>query len=109
MAKQDSLQGALDLLILKILSRRAPLHGYAIMAAIVEVSGDVLRVEEGSLYPALHRLEEDGSLKARWINREDGRRSRVYDLTAAGRKRLSAETERWTATSAAIHHVLRMA
>ena len=109
MAKQDSLQGALDLLILKVLSRRAPLHGYAILAAIVEMSGDVLRVEEGSLYPPLHRLEEDGSLKARWVNREDDRRSRVYDVTASGRKRLSTEEERWTATSAAIHAVLRMA
>jgi len=109
MGKQDTLQGALDLLILKILSRRAPLHGYAIMAAIVEVSGDILRVEEGSLYPALHRLEESGALKARWGTREDGRRSRVYDLTAAGRKHLTAEEQRWTATSAAIHTVLRMA
>ena len=109
MAKTDSLQGSLDLLILKILSRRAPLHGYALMAAIIETSGEVLRVEEGSLYPALHRLEEDGWIKARWVTRETGRRSRVYELTAAGRKRLPVEEQRWTEISAAIHQVLRMA
>ncbi len=109
MGKQDALQGALDVLILKLLSRRAPLHGYAIMAAIIEVSGEVLRVEEGSLYPALHRLEEEGSIKARWVTRESGRRSRVYDLTVAGRKRLTAEEERWTTAPAAIHQALRMA
>lgn len=109
MAKPDTLQGSLDLLILKILSRRAPLHGYALMTAIVEISGEVLRVEEGSLYPALHRLEEEGWIKARWITRDTGRRSRVYDLTAAGRRRLPVEEQRWTAVSAAIHQVLRMA
>lgn len=109
MAKPDTLQGSLDLLILKILSRRAPLHGYALMTAIIESSGEVLRVEEGSIYPALHRLEEQGWLKATWVTKESGRRSRVYQLSAAGRKRLPVEEERWTAVSAAIHQVLRMA
>lgn len=109
MAKTDTLQGSLDLLILKILSRRAPLHGYALMTGIIEISGDVLRVEEGSLYPALHRLEEDGWIKAEWITKENGRRSRIYQLTAAGRKRLPIAEERWTAVSAAIHQVLKMA
>jgi transcriptional regulator len=109
MAKPDTLQGSLDLLILKILSRRAPLHGYALMTGIVEISGDILRVEEGSLYPALHRLEEEGWIKAAWITKESGRRSRIYQLTAAGRKRLPIAEERWTAVSAAIHQVLKMA
>lgn len=109
MAKQDSLQGSLDLLILKILSRRAPLHGYALLTAIIECSGEVLKVEEGSLYPALHRLEEAGWIKANWVTKDTGRRSRVYQLTANGRKRLPLEEERWTAISAAIHQVLRTA
>ncbi len=109
MAKPDILQGSLDLLILKILSRRAPLHGYAIMSGIVEISGEVLRVEEGSIYPALHRLEEEGWIKAQWISKENGRRSRVYQLSAAGRKRLPVEENRWTAVSAAIHQVLKLA
>lgn len=109
MAKQDSLQGSLDLLILKILSRRAPLHGYALLTGIIECSGEVLKVEEGSLYPALHRLEEAGWIKAHWVTKDTGRRSRVYQLTVAGRKRLPVEEERWTAISAAIHQVLRTA
>ncbi|MCC6539137.1 MAG: PadR family transcriptional regulator [Bryobacterales bacterium] len=109
MAKTDTLQGALDLLILKVLSRETPLHGYAIMMAIIALSGEVLRVEEGSLYPALHRLEEGGFIKGAWITRDTGRRSRVYQLTAAGRKRLPAETERWAEVSAAIQQVLRTA
>jgi len=109
MAKPDNLQGSLDLLIFKILSRRAPLHGYALMTGIVEISGDVLRVEEGSIYPALHRLEEEGWIKAAWVTKESGRRSRVYQLTAAGRKRLPIAEERWTAVSAAIQQVLKMA
>ena len=67
MTKSDTLQGSLDLLVLKILSRRAPLHGYAIMMAVEEISGEVLRVEEGSLYPALHRMEEAGSIRATWL------------------------------------------
>ena len=109
MPKPDTLQGSIDLLILKILSRRAPLHGYALLTAIVEISGEVLRVEEGSIYPALHRLEEEGWLKASWIKKDNGRRSRVYQLTAAGRKRLPVAEERWLAVSAAIQQVLRMA
>jgi transcriptional regulator len=110
MPKPDSLQGSLDLLILKILDRRPGLHGYALMAAIRETSEDILRVEEGSLYPALHRLEEAGSVKAAWITRADtGRRARVYDLTARGRKQLAAEESRWQSVTAAVNRVLRMA
>jgi transcriptional regulator len=110
MPKPDSLQGSLDLLILKILSRRPSLHGYALMLAIKEISGDVLRVEEGSLYPALHRLEEAGFVKAAWITRSDtGRRARTYDLTAQGRKQLAAEESRWQSVTAAVNRVLKLA
>jgi len=88
MAKTDALQGSLDLLVLKILSRRPQLHGYAIMAAIANTSGEVLRAEEGSLYPALYRMEEAGWIRAEWIKKDSGRRARVYELTTAGKKRL---------------------
>ena len=91
MTKPDSLQGSLDLLVLKVLSRRPRLHGYALMSAIHESSRDVLRVEEGSLYPAMHRMEEAGWVRAEWITKDSGRRARVYELTAAGKRRLSAE------------------
>jgi PadR family transcriptional regulator len=109
MPKTDSLQGSLDLLILKILLRRPRLHGYAIMSAIKDWSGDVLRAEEGSLYPALHRLEEAGFIRAEWIVKESGRRARVYQLTAAGRKQLALEETRWHAVTSAVNRVLRMA
>ena len=110
MPKPDSLQGSLDLLVLKILSRRPRLHGYAIMTAIEEISGEVLRVEEGSLYPALHRMEEAGWIQAEWITKEDsGRRARVYDLTSAGKSQLSAAESRWQAVTLAVNRVLRMA
>ena len=75
MAKPDSLQGSLDLLVLKILSRRPRLHGYAIMSAIQDMSSEVLRAEEGSLYPALHRMEEAGWIRAQWITKDTGRRA----------------------------------
>jgi transcriptional regulator len=107
MPKPDSLQGSLDLLVLKILSRRPKLHGYAIMSAIKDWSGDVLRAEEGSLYPALHRMEETGWIRAQWITKDTGRRARIYDLTAAGRKQLEAEESRWQAVTSAVNRVLR--
>jgi transcriptional regulator len=91
MAKPDALQGSLDLLVLKIVSRRPRLHGYAIMTAIREMSGEVLRAEEGSLYPALHRMEEAGWIRAEWVTKDTGRRARLYELTAAGKKQLAAE------------------
>lgn len=99
MPRADSLQGSLDLLVLKILSRRTRLHGYAIMSAIQDMSGDVLRAEEGSLYPALHRMEEAGWIRAQWITKDNGRRARVYELTAAGRKQLATEESRWQAVT----------
>ncbi len=107
MRKPDSLPGSLDLLVLKALSRRPRLHGYALMAAIQETSGDVLRVEEGSLYPALHRMEEAGWIRAEWITKDTGKRARIYQLTAAGKKQLAAEESRWQALSAAVNRVLR--
>jgi transcriptional regulator len=109
MPKPDSLQGSLDLLVLKILSRRPRLHGYAIMTAIQGMSGEVLRAEEGSLYPALHRMEEAGWIRAQWITKATGRRARLYELTAAGKKQLAAEESRWLVVTAAVNRVLRMA
>jgi PadR family transcriptional regulator, regulatory protein PadR len=108
MAKQDALQGSLPLLILKILDRRGPLHGYGITAKIEAVS-DLVRVEEGSLYPALHRMEEAGLIRARWKTTENNRRARVYELTALGRKELQTEERRWTSITAAISQVLKEA
>ena len=109
MPKSDALRGSFDLLVLKILSRRPGLHGYAIMAAIQDLSADVLRAEEGSLYPALHRMEEAGWLRASWITKKTGRRARIYELTAAGAEQLAAEESRWAAVASAVNRVLRMA
>jgi transcriptional regulator len=107
MPKADSLQGTLDLLVLKILSRRPGLHGYAIMTAVKEASEDVLRIEEGSLYPALHRMEEAGWIRAKWVTKDTGRRARIYDLTGSGKKQLAAEENRWQKVSSAVDLVLR--
>jgi PadR family transcriptional regulator PadR len=107
MPKLDTLQGSLDLLVLKILSRRPRTHGYAIMTAIQETSGDVLRAEEGSLYPALRRMEEDGWIRAEWITKDNGRRARIYELTAAGKKQLATEESRWQTVTSAVNRVLR--
>src|SRR5438067_1357562 len=109
MSRQDSLQGSLPLLILKILARRGPLHGYGITTHIENMSEDVLRVEEGSLYPALHRLEESGWVKGAWVTTENNRRARVYTVTAAGRKQLADDEGRWLAVTAAVGQVLRRA
>jgi PadR family transcriptional regulator len=107
MPRPDALQGSLDLLVLKILSRKPRLHGYGIMSAISERSGEVLRAEEGSLYPALHRMEEAGWIRAEWITKETGRRARMYELTAAGKKQLTVEESRWQAVTSAVNRVLR--
>lgn len=109
MPKPDSLQGSLDLLVLKILSRRPRLHGYGIMSAIKDTSGAVLRAEEGSLYPALHRMEEAGWIRAEWILKESGRRARIYQLTPAGENQLTTEESRWESVTAAVNRVLRTA
>ena len=107
MPKPDSLQGSLDLLVLKILMRRPRLHGYAIMSVIEERSSEVLRVEEGSLYPALHRMEEAGWICAEWITKDSGRRTRVYELAPQGKKQLAVEESRWAAVTLAVNRVLR--
>jgi len=109
MARQDALQGSLPLLVLKVLARRGPLHGYAIATWIEGISDETLRVEEGSLYPALHRLEESGWIKARWKTTDTGRRARVYEITANGRRQLETEEARWKAITAAVGKILKHA
>jgi PadR family transcriptional regulator PadR len=108
MAKPDNLQGALELLVLKIL-RRGGVHGFAIASQIQRTSDDVLKVEAGSLYPALHRMTEAGLLKAEWCVTEAGRRARVYEITAKGRRTLDAAEKRWLSVSAAVAKILRTA
>jgi|SRR5450755_2324791 PadR family transcriptional regulator PadR len=104
----DLLQGTLDLLILRTL-QGDPMHGWAISERIQQISQDVLQVNQGSLYPALHRLEHQGWIKAEWGVSELGRRARFYRLTAAGRKQLELESENWARLTAAIGRVLEMA
>ena len=107
-SRMDLLQGTLDLLILRALLNGA-MHGWAISERIQVLSQDVLQVNQGSLYPALHRLEHRGWIKAEWGVSELGRRARFYSLTAAGRRQLDVETENWDRLSAAIARVLKMA
>jgi PadR family transcriptional regulator len=108
-SKLDLLQGTLDLLILRTLESGHALHGWAISERIEQISQDVLRVNQGSLYPALHRLEHQGWIKAEWGISELGRRARFYRLTVSGRKQLELETNDWERLSAAIGRVLKMA
>jgi len=107
-ARNEALKGALDLLILKTLERRGPLHGYGIATQIESVSEDALRVEEGSLYPALHRLEGEGWISAKWKMSDNKRRARYYALTGAGRKRLEQEEETWRQLTSAVGRVLKL-
>lgn len=109
MPKNTLLQGSLDLLLLKILSRQPGLHGYAIMLAIEEMSDEVLRAEEGTLYPALRRLEEAGLLSGAWTTKENGRRTRVYKVTKKGQTQLEAEQARWHSVTSAVNRILGMA
>ena len=104
----DSLQGSLDLVILKTL-QLGPNHGFGITLHIQTASGGLLRVEEGSLYPALHRLERDKLVKAEWTTTENRRRARLYTLTAAGRKRLEEAEESWNAIAKGVSRLLRFA
>ena len=106
--KNDLLQGTLALLVLKTLAR-GPLHGYGITLHIQMVSKDFLRVEEGSLYPALHRMEQDGLVTAEWGYSENNRRARYYRLTAAGKKQLAEEEKSWERLTQAVAQVLRFA
>jgi PadR family transcriptional regulator PadR len=107
-ARLDLLQGTLDLLILRAL-RSGAMHGWAISERIQQISENVLQVNQGSLYPALHRLEHRGWIKAEWGISELGRRARFYSLSAAGRKQLEIEADNWSRLSEAIARVLRMA
>lgn len=104
----DLVQGTLDLLILKTLSLE-PKHGWAIAKRIQQVSGEVLQVQQGSLYPALHRLEQQGWIKAKWDESETGRQAKFYSLTAAGRKQLESETANWNRLSQAINIIVQEA
>ena len=104
--KTDLLQGTLDLLILDTLAR-GPLHGWAISRRIQESSRDVFHVNQGSLYPALYRIEDRGWIRAEWGVSPEGRRAKFYRLTAAGKKQLVAETAQWRSFSLAVNHVLQ--
>jgi transcriptional regulator len=105
-SRADLLQGTLDLLILKTLAL-GPLHGWGISKRISQLSSDVLRVGQGSLYPALYRLEDRGWIDAEWGISPEGRRAKFYRLTAEGKRQLGAETETWRLFSLAVNHVLR--
>ncbi|HTU47162.1 MAG TPA: PadR family transcriptional regulator [Bryobacteraceae bacterium] len=103
----DLVQGTLDLLLLKILALE-PLHGWAISQRLKQISGEVLQVSDGSLYPALHKLEQEGWIKAEWRATENNRRAKFYSLTRIGRKQLEAEAANWERLSGAITHVVRL-
>ena len=107
-AEADLLQGTLDLLILKTLTLQ-PMHGYGVLLRIQQISGDVLRIRQGSLYPALYRLGQQGLITHEWGTSENGRRAKYYRLTRAGRKKLEKETESWERLSAAIARILQTA
>lgn len=106
--KSDLPQGTLDLLILQV-AALGPIHGYAIAQRIQQISREALQVQQGSLYPALHRLENKGYLAAEWKESETGREAKFYRLTATGRRHLKSETENWNRLSAAVGLILRLA
>ena len=103
----DLVQGTLDLLLLKILALQ-PLNGFAISQRLKRVSGDVLQVSDGSLYPALHKLEQEGWITAEWKLSENNRRAKFYSLTRLGRRQLEREAGNWNRLSAAISHVVKL-
>jgi PadR family transcriptional regulator, regulatory protein PadR len=105
----DRLKGTLDLLVLKTLASQGRMHGYAITLRIEQVSESVLRLEEGSLYPALHRMTQAGWLRSEWGVSESNRRARYYSITAAGRKQLAEETQEWSQLTSAVARVLSLA
>ncbi len=109
MGKQnnDILQGTLSLLVLKALQARGKMHGYALTGHIQKASAELLRVEEGSLYPALHRMEQEGWVKADWGLTEKGRKARFYSLTPEGERQLDVERESWKRLTAGVARVLR--
>src|SRR3989475_10777259 len=103
----DLVQGTLDLLIMKMLALE-PMHGWAVSQRLKQVSGDILQVSDGSLYPALHKLEQEGWIKAEWRASENNRRAKFYSLTRMGRRQLEREADNWNRLSAAISHVIKM-
>lgn len=105
--KNDILQGTLTLLVLRALEARGPSHGYALCGHIQSASSELLRVEEGSLYPALHRMEQEGWLKASWGITEKGRKAKFYEITKRGRAQLAAERESWDRLTRGVALVLR--
>jgi transcriptional regulator len=107
--KNDILQGTLALLVLKTLASQGAMHGYAITSHIQKVSAELLRVEEGSLYPAMHRMEQEGWVRAEWGTTEKNRQARFYALTARGRKQLAEEEESWARLTEGVRRVLRYA
>ena len=107
--KNDRLQGTLDLLVLKSLASRGPMHGYAITLHVEQISDNALRLEEGSLYPALHRMTQAGWLSAEWGASENKRRARFYSITPAGHRQLAEEERIWAQLSEAVEKALRFA
>jgi transcriptional regulator len=105
--KNDILQGTLALLVLKTIAAQGRMHGYAITSHIQRVSAELLRVEEGSLYPALHRMAQDGWLRAEWGTTEKNRQARFYTITPAGKKQLEMEEESWARLREGVQRVLR--
>jgi PadR family transcriptional regulator PadR len=105
----DRLQGTLDLLILKTLARAGSLHGYAIARRVHQATDDALRIEEGSLYPALQRMTQEKWLRAEWGTTDTGRKARFYTMTSAGRRQLGQEERSWVLFTEAVHKALRLA
>lgn len=103
----DLVQGTLDMLLLKILALE-PMNGFAISQRLKQVSGDILQMSDGSLYPALHKLEQEGWIKAEWKTTDNNRRAKFYSLTRLGRKQLEKEAENWSRLSTAISHVVKL-
>jgi len=103
----DKLRGTLTLLILRTLKTRGPLHGYGLLENIHAISNELLQVEEGSLYPALHRMEQDGWIAAKWEITEKGRKAKMYSIAAAGEKQLATEYESWDRLTRGVARILR--
>jgi PadR family transcriptional regulator PadR len=107
--KNDILQGTLSLIVLRTLDAAGPMHGYAMTAYIQRISSELLRIEDGSLYPALRRMEQDGWLRSSWGTTEKNREARFYEITPKGRKQLAAERESWARLTDGVSRVLRNA
>ncbi|HXE13536.1 MAG TPA: PadR family transcriptional regulator [Bryobacteraceae bacterium] len=106
-SRNDKLQGTLTLLVLRTLDSRGPMHGYGLCSHIHSISDELVQVEEGSLYPALHRMEQDGWISSTWQVTDKGRQAKVYAITARGRKQLADEQESWNRLTRGVARVLR--